>query len=296
MSETSSFMFGRSALFALVIGVVVMSMFWGGRSKGSKGSWWGGLIVLLILLSLFFGFSRVKFGSTTERRYASRPAFADIKEEIDEAMGEAKETAKNALRDAKNAMESAMNQSNKDKKSTGQVRRSVTVNRPPEAPQMPSVPLTWTIHIDGNDRSVDKKIVVNRIYEEAAERLRVWLSEQIPGGRYIQPIYADELKKKGVLREEDVSLFPESLPNTDGTTTELFGGTAKLILTPQLQAKFIEDGLAYAKDRLADEKLEQQAGTSVAIIVATICAMLLGSYRSYRAWMRNKFAVAALGQ
>src|SRR5687768_11590721 len=85
----------NATVLAVLIGIVAFSMYMGSRSgrHGRKAGWWSGLVVLLVILSAFFGFASFRMRGVVEERHASRPPFArDIStpgEEIDRAMQEA---------------------------------------------------------------------------------------------------------------------------------------------------------------------------------------------------------------
>src|SRR4029079_261127 len=86
-------------VLAVLIGIVAFSMFMGNRSARNKArtSWWGGLVVVLIIVSGVMSFTFLKRG-VREERFSDRQLWTkNIKGQVEEHVRNATEKAKDTV-------------------------------------------------------------------------------------------------------------------------------------------------------------------------------------------------------
>jgi hypothetical protein len=284
-----------------VVAAILLGMFMGRRSRrpGAKASWWVGLVVLLVFLSLFFSYTSVRFGDQVEVRVANQPAtLSDARENLQDAMREIKERTQEGMHDLKEAIGSAVSQhpaSERQKNKSG-TRNVMTVNvpKPPLPPRivMNAVPKQWTVRVDGDDRSKDPSVVTKRIWEKGLSQVQNWVREEIPGWDRAYCLDLSALKRmnvfpEGIKQEEVIDELP------GGETETMYRGAATLVLTPEMQKNILTEQWNELQSHLQEQMLHGQGVVLMALLAVTLGAAVLGGYRTYRHWLRTRLVASA---
>jgi hypothetical protein len=274
-------------LIAIIVGVVVIAMFKSRRSPSGRvgPGWWFGLVILLLGLSIGFGFTTWSSRGGYEERVATVPTVIKMTAEARREIQAGTQQLKDSLREAKDQLQQALDFSSDNHENNGSKAR--IVSHPPSPPTPPRGPQTLMVVGDQNG-SKDEQYVRRSVIEKAVREIDEWVAKQLPTKAYYSWHNRDPAKlglspKKVDLAEQEVNL-------PDGKKETLYTGSYQVALTPQMQEDLLSAAYSDMEQGLATETLEIQGIFAIVIAGITILAALLGLYRYYVCWSRSKLA------
>jgi len=286
----------NATIFAVLIGIVAFSMFMGRRARQDRprgaGSW-AGLVVLLVVLSAFFGLTTFRMRNVVEERHVSHNTIGHgiqtAREELDRGMQEIKASVGDKIDEAKQAVRDALGPKERDGKKKDRVE--LILGNPPSIPALPAhpnaprVPVVFEVTITNFERSQNKEFVAEELYRKATQRVIDWVRENLPvrNVNLHGTLTRDFLKEKGVFEDPDIE--GEAVPRPGGTTDTLFGGSVKVTLAPDLQNYLLNIGFEQLDRQLRDEKFMEQTTVLALVLVATVAAAAVGLMcYAHRTW------------
>lgn len=277
-------------LIAIIVGVVVIAMFKSRRSQSGRvgPGWWIGLVILLVGLSIAFGFTTWSSRGGYEERVATVPSIKMGLREARQEIQAATQEVKDSLQQAKEQLQEAFDfSSNKGEKGGS---KGITIVHSPSAPPVPPphrVTKYWVVEGDP-DGSSDEQYVRKTVLQKAAQTIDEWVADQLPTKAYYVSNSRDPARLG--LSAQKVDVVTKKVDLADGETETLFTGSYKIALTPERQEDLLSTAFSDLERGLASETLEIQGIFFIVIAGITVLAALLGVYRYYVCWSRRKLA------
>ncbi len=288
MSSNGVFNLNFNFIFLLMGGLIVLAMIMGRRSKNSHRTgtgWWVGLGVMLVVVSVFLGFTKMRFGSIKEERHSSRNAFSEavdeFRDELRSGLDQAKDAIRDSLQQAQDGVADAhkaltsVNTTAKNKTSTVKVVKSV--------PNTPRTPTSWLVEVKDRDRSQNQKDVDHRLHMKAVESVNRWVNERMPVKwmMYYSTIDIDWLKNHGVF-PASIDYDEELVPRSNSSAKDkLYGGTLKITLVPEVQETLLNMGYQKLEDSIHDEKFLAQWIIFVCLAGMSLLLALIALVRGF---------------
>ncbi|MBL8822962.1 MAG: hypothetical protein JNJ77_10275 [Planctomycetia bacterium] len=290
MSSNGTFNLNFNFIFIVMGGLIVLAMVMGRRSKNSHRtgtSWWVGLGVLLVVVSVFLGFTKMRMGSVKEERHSPKNAFSDavdeFRDELRSGLDQARESIRDSLQTAQDGMEEArkaitsanITAKSKNTKSTTRVVKT-TINAP-------RIPTSWIVEVKDRERSQSQKDVDRQLYMKAVESVHRWINERMPVNwmMHYPTVNLDWLKNHGVFQdaiEYQEELVPRSSSNVKDT---LYGGTLKVSLAPEVQETLLNLGYQKLEDTLHEDKFLAQWIIFICLVGTTLLLVLIAVIRGF---------------
>ena len=282
MVEINQQVMKPTMLFAIAGGLIVLAMLMGRKSNGSGRTsvgWWIGLAVLLVVVSGFLGFSRLRISPVVEERHSGRSA-------IDRAMSEMRDKIESGVRAARDSMQKGLDEAQKSVEETEEAINTVTTKVTSSGMKnaksgkassseitttpLPTTKVEWTVEVTGADRSQRQQVVQERLEQRAAESVNRWVNERMPvkyyGFHFITPAWlVDHGAFPNAIEYEKESL---DRANTDQKDV-LIGGALKVVLPPKLQQTLLDMGYRELESQLQNEKVEIQGVMFVILLGIT---------------------------
>jgi hypothetical protein len=271
-----------TTVLAVLIGIVVFSMFMGNRSARNKPrtGWWGGLVVVLIIVSGVLSFTYLKRG-IREERFADRHLWTkEVQGQVEEQVRKVTDKAKKGIDEAMRTMSIAQEKAMKGTEARSGVT-TVSVNTSPKEPVL------LTVELPKDQASKDRKVVENRLKDLATEKVAQWLRDRMP----FKGVYYKSLVSGSFL--EEARAFPSPIcfdkqevevgSDSDEKDT-LYGGSLEILLSPVLQERLIDMGYHRIDEYLKDEKLTHQSIIAMFLGMGTLGAVGIGFLCSAHRW------------
>jgi hypothetical protein len=281
-------------IFAVIIVIVAFSMFMGRRSNDhrARGGWWAGLVVLLIILSGFFGIQSFRMRSVQEVRHAGRVWPEGVRTEIEERVQTAREDVENALEQAKKAMGSAMRRDDKSK----QKNRVEVRSGPPTAiwTTTNQGTVVFDVTLPSGERAQSPDQLEQKLKQRGAARVAEWVQQNLPYRTWgiSEEITPDLLEKKGAFPEKIDARKEVDVPRLDyestGLKDTLYNGVLKVVLQPDVQQHLMNLGFTKLDERLKEEKFMQQGIIFIILMITTLSAGGIGTLCYLHRWWQSR--------
>jgi hypothetical protein len=274
-------------IFFVIMAIVGFSMFMGQKSPrhGTRAGWWAGLVVLLIVLSAFFGTTILRTRSVQEVRHAGQVSWSsNVADKVKEQLREVKEQTEDAVDEAKRAMNHALKRDTGDR-GRSRSRVEVRIPTPPAPPAMsltgPLKEVTFEITLPNNERAQKLEQLDRKLKEKAAEQVTQWVREGVPYQKWLTPFITPEILEARGAFPEPVEPIVEEIPRDSQLPgfgkDPLYNGTLKVVLSPPLQ-EFLKNETFRAIDvRLSEHKLMQQGVVFTMLLINTLAAGVIGT-------------------
>jgi hypothetical protein len=281
----------------IVIGMVVVAILMGRRSSAGRigSNWWIGLVVMLVAISIIFGWTRTSFRSIREERNVpARTVISEARQEIEDQAREVGRTIKDTVSELKENLEEIAKGASAESKGSGKAKsktppRAPTAASTPPPPRPPAVTKTWLVKLDVNERSGSEARVREYVVEKAHESVRRWVCSELPVRCYLR--FDNTVMTELGLTPDKVDIVDESF-TLNGQTENVYTGSMKVVLTPQLQESLKTAAFEQASRFLERQKEEEQFIVFGNLMGMACLAILLGAYRSYRFWSRSRQSIA----
>jgi len=274
-------------LIAVIVGVVVIAMFKSKRSPSGRvgPGWWFGLVMLLVCLSIAFGFSTWSSHYGYEERVAPMPTVITQLHEARQELQAGAQQLKDSIREAQEQWKEAFTHSPNKRENGGS--KTKIISHPPSTPTPPRTTETlWAVSDPNGSR--DEQYVRRSVVEKATQQIDEWVAKQLPTKAYYVWNNRDPAKLR--LSEDNVQIEPKVIKLPDGETETLFTGSYEVKLSPEMQENLLSAAYNDIERSLASGTLVTQGVFFIVIAGITLLAALLGLYRYYVLWSRSKMA------
>lgn len=296
MNSSGTFYLNFNFIFILMGGLIVLAMIMGRRSKNSHRTgtgWWIGLGVLLVVVSTFLGFTKMRFGSVREERHNPRNAFSEAVDEFRTGLEHAKESIRDSLQSAQDSVEEARKaMTNVNAVARKRNTNSTTVKVIKSSASTPRNPTAWMVEVTDRERSQNQKDVERRLYMKAVDSVNRWVNEHMPVNwiMYYRTIDSDWLRNHGVF-PEPIDFQEELVPRSNSSVKDkLYGGTLKVSLVPEVQETLLNIGYQQLEETLYNDKFLAQGIIFICLAGMTI---LLGLIALLRGFIIGRYSAAA---
>lgn len=282
MSANPTFVFSPMLIFILVGGLIVLAMAMGRKNQqGHRAGvgWWVSLGLLLVVVSGFLGYSRLRVSPVFEERHIGRnifnrtmsdapPVQAGVSEKP-QGFQSAQEILREQVLEAKRARES--------RASNAKAAAMVSLTAPKSS-------VEWTIEVKGNERRQSMEEVAQVLREKVTSSVNKWVLDRMP----IKSIWfhtVDEawLEQHGVF-DSEIKYDTVGVPRLDPKLKDtLYSGAMTVVLNPSVQVELLEKGYSKLELTLQDEKFQGQFAIFFILLVLTGLAALLGTVKSMAA-------------
>jgi hypothetical protein len=269
-------------LIAVIVGVVMIAMFKSKRPQSGRvgPGWWVGLVILLICLSGAFTFKMWSRGGHENRTATVSPLEIGLQEAHQEIQAAAQQV-KDSLHQAQEQMKELGKRENRGSKTK-------VISHTPQPPAPPTTRDTQYLPVSDPTPGRDEKRVRKTVIEKAVKAVDEWVAGQLPTKSYYVWNRLDQETLR--LSPDDVKVESEQVKLPDGEEQTLFTGSYKVELTPKMQEDLLAPAWTDIERGLAEETFVTQGVFFIVIAGITIFLTLLGLYRYYVWWSRNKLA------
>lgn len=300
MSSNDTYYLNFNFIFILMGGLIVLAMIMGRRSNNAHRTgtgWWIGLGVLLVVVSTFLGFTKMRFGSVREERHNPRNAFSEAVDEFRDELRTGLEHARDSIRDSLQTAQDGVEEARKAMTNVNAVARkrntnATTVKVVKSSASTPRTPTAWMVEVTDRERSQRQKDVELRLYMKAVDSVNRWINERMPVNwmMHYPIINSDWLKNHGVF-PEPIDYQEELVPRFNSSEKDkLYGGTLKVSLMPEVQETLLNIGYQKLDETLQDDKFLAQGIIFICLAGMTI---LLGLIALLRGFIIGRFSAVA---